>query len=230
MRNYINDAGQATRRSPDPPGSATDGTRALGYPPPFNMTEQESPPELTGQLASQFAEISRGTQDLLTQADLVRKLRRGKPLVVKAGFDPTAPDLHLGHTVLLNKMRQFQQFGHEIVFLIGDFTGLIGDPTGRNATRPRLTPDEIQALFLRGATRLSARVRACASSSCDAVAFVGPDGDPEAAFRYDGTSPIGTPFDLGGLTGRYFQYEIQLETKQPKISPTLRSVTATAQR
>jgi len=117
----------------------------MGYPPPCNMTEQESPPELTGQLAAQYAEIARGTQDLLTQADLVRKLRRGKPLVIKAGFDPTAPDLHLGHTVLLNKMRQFQQFGHEIVFLIGDFTGLIGDPTGRNATRPRLTPEEIQA-------------------------------------------------------------------------------------
>jgi tyrosyl-tRNA synthetase len=66
-------------------------------------------------------------------------------MIVKAGFDPTAPDLHLGHTVLLNKMRQFQQFGHEVVFLIGDFTGMIGDPTGRNITRPRLTPEEIQA-------------------------------------------------------------------------------------
>ena len=66
-------------------------------------------------------------------------------MIVKAGFDPTAPDLHLGHTVLLNKMRQFQQFGHEVVFLIGDFTGMIGDPTGRNVTRPRLTPEEIQA-------------------------------------------------------------------------------------
>ena len=73
------------------------------------------------------------------------KLGRGRPLKVKAGFDPTAPDLHLGHTVLINKMRQFQQFGHEVIFLIGDFTGLIGDPTGRNATRPRLTPEEVQA-------------------------------------------------------------------------------------
>ncbi len=77
--------------------------------------------------------------------DLIRKLRRDRPMIVKAGFDPTAPDLHLGHTVLLNKMRQFQQFGHEVVFLIGDFTGMIGDPTGRNITRPRLTPEEIQA-------------------------------------------------------------------------------------
>lgn len=109
------------------------------------MTDQESPPELTGPLASQYAEIARGTEDILTQADLVRKLRRDKPLIIKAGFDPTAPDLHLGHTVLINKMRQFQQFGHQIVFLIGDFTGMIGDPTGRNATRPRLTPEAIKA-------------------------------------------------------------------------------------
>jgi tyrosyl-tRNA synthetase len=109
------------------------------------MTDPSPPPEFTGQYAHQFAEIARGTQDVLTQADLVRKLSRGKPLIVKAGFDPTAPDLHLGHTVLLNKMRQFQQYGHEVVFLIGDFTGLIGDPTGRNATRPPLTPDQIRA-------------------------------------------------------------------------------------
>ena len=93
----------------------------------------------------QLAELQRGTQEVLITDELVRKLRRGRPLRVKAGFDPTAPDLHLGHTVLLNKMRQFQQFGHEVIFLIGDFTGLIGDPSGRNATRPPLTPDEVQA-------------------------------------------------------------------------------------
>jgi tyrosyl-tRNA synthetase len=110
-----------------------------------NMTQNEEAPALTGPQAAQLAEISRGTQDLLTEADLVRKLRSGRPLIIKAGFDPTAPDLHLGHTVLLNKMRQFQQFGHQVVFLIGDFTGMIGDPTGRNATRPRLTPEEIKA-------------------------------------------------------------------------------------
>ncbi len=92
-----------------------------------------------------MAELARGTQDLLLPADLERKLARGAPLKVKAGFDPTAPDLHLGHTVLINKMRAFQQFGHEVIFLIGDFTGLIGDPTGRNATRPRLTALEVQA-------------------------------------------------------------------------------------
>src|SRR4249920_3502449 len=96
-------------------------------------------------LDEQIAELHRGTSEVLTGADLTKKLRRGTPLHVKAGFDPTAPDLHLGHTVLLNKMRQFQQFGHEVTFLIGDFTGMIGDPTGRNATRPALTPGEIQA-------------------------------------------------------------------------------------
>src|SRR5215469_1413107 len=92
-----------------------------------------------------LAELTRGTEEVLVAEELVRKLRRGKPLRVKAGFDPTAPDLHLGHTVLLNKMRQFQQLGHTVTFLIGDFTGLIGDPTGRNATRPPLTREEIAA-------------------------------------------------------------------------------------
>jgi tyrosyl-tRNA synthetase len=109
------------------------------------MSDHTSTPEVSGPAAAQLAELTRGTHEILTRPDLVRKLERGKPLNVKAGFDPTAPDLHLGHTVLLNKMRQFQQFGHEVVFLIGDFTGLIGDPTGRNATRPRLTPEDIQA-------------------------------------------------------------------------------------
>jgi tyrosyl-tRNA synthetase len=93
----------------------------------------------------QLIELRRGATDLLLETDLRRKLKRGRPIVVKTGFDPTAPDLHLGHTVLINKMRQFQQFGHDVVFLIGDFTGLIGDPTGRNATRPALTPEEINA-------------------------------------------------------------------------------------
>ncbi len=93
----------------------------------------------------QLAEIKRGTSEILLESELLTKLRRGKPLRIKAGFDPTAPDLHLGHTVLINKMRRFQEFGHEVIFLIGDFTGLIGDPTGRNATRPALTPDEVSA-------------------------------------------------------------------------------------
>ena len=100
---------------------------------------------MADQFAGQLAELERGAHEVLLTADLTRKLRRGAPLRVKAGFDPTAPDLHLGHTVLLNKMRQFQSFGHEVIFLIGDFTGLIGDPTGRNQTRPPLTPEEVQA-------------------------------------------------------------------------------------
>jgi len=95
--------------------------------------------------SEQIAELKRGAQDVLTEPELLRKLARGRPLRVKAGFDPTAPDLHLGHTVLLNKMRQFQQLGHEVIFLIGDFTGMIGDPSGRNTARPPLTPEEVQA-------------------------------------------------------------------------------------
>lgn len=94
---------------------------------------------------AQIAELQRGASELLLEAELLKKLQRGKPLIVKAGFDPTAPDLHLGHTVLINKLRRFQDLGHQVVFLIGDFTGLIGDPTGRNATRPPLTPEEVQA-------------------------------------------------------------------------------------
>jgi tyrosyl-tRNA synthetase len=93
----------------------------------------------------QIAELQRGADEVLTAADLRKKLSRGVPLRVKAGFDPTAPDLHLGHTVLLTKMRHFQQFGHEVTFLIGDFTSLIGDPSGRNVTRPPLTREEIEA-------------------------------------------------------------------------------------
>jgi tyrosyl-tRNA synthetase len=95
--------------------------------------------------ARQIDELRRGASELLTEADLLRKLARAQPLRVKAGFDPTAPDLHLGHTVLINKMRQFQELGHTAIFLIGDFTGMIGDPSGKNATRPRLTPEEVQA-------------------------------------------------------------------------------------
>ncbi len=93
----------------------------------------------------QLAEIRRGTDAILVEAELAARLATGRPLTIKAGFDPTAPDLHLGHTVLINKLRTFQQLGHEVVFLIGDFTGLIGDPTGRNVTRPPLTRDEVAA-------------------------------------------------------------------------------------
>ncbi|MEO7386081.1 MAG: tyrosine--tRNA ligase [Gammaproteobacteria bacterium] len=93
----------------------------------------------------QLAEIRRGASEILVEAELRARLETGRPLVIKAGFDPTAPDLHVGHTVLINKLRVFQQLGHTVVFLIGDFTGQIGDPTGRNVTRPPLTRDEIAA-------------------------------------------------------------------------------------
>ncbi len=89
--------------------------------------------------------IRRGAEEILVEEELVKRLQGGKPLRVKTGFDPTAPDLHLGHTVLINKMRQFQTLGHEVIFLIGDFTGMIGDPSGKNSTRPPLTREEIDA-------------------------------------------------------------------------------------
>lgn len=87
--------------------------------------------------------IRRGAEEILLESELEKKLARGKPLRIKAGFDPTAPDLHLGHTVLINKLRQFQELGHEILFLIGDFTGMIGDPTGKSQTRPPLTREQV---------------------------------------------------------------------------------------
>ncbi|MFZ5457145.1 MAG: tyrosine--tRNA ligase [Pseudomonadota bacterium] len=90
-----------------------------------------------------LALIKRGVEELLPEADLVEKLKSGRPLRVKAGFDPTAPDLHLGHTVLLNKLKHFQDLGHQILFLIGDFTGAIGDPSGKNVTRPPLSPEQV---------------------------------------------------------------------------------------
>jgi tyrosyl-tRNA synthetase len=96
-------------------------------------------------IKEQVAELRRGTDEVLPEDGLEAKLKLGRPLVVKAGFDPTAPDLHIGHTVLINKMRQFQQLGHDVVFLIGDFTGMIGDPSGKNTTRPALSPDDVKA-------------------------------------------------------------------------------------
>ncbi len=96
-------------------------------------------------LNTQLAELTRGTDEVLPDGGLESKLGQERPLVVKAGFDPTAPDLHVGHTVLINKMRQFQAFGHEVVFLIGDFTGMIGDPSGKNSTRPPLSREQVEA-------------------------------------------------------------------------------------
>ncbi len=97
----------------------------------------------TNQTNEQLKIIKRGCQELLVEEEVIQKLARNHPLRIKAGFDPTAPDLHLGHTVLLNKLRQFQDLGHHILFLIGDFTGMIGDPSGKNTTRPPLTKEEV---------------------------------------------------------------------------------------
>ncbi|MDG9929680.1 MULTISPECIES: tyrosine--tRNA ligase [unclassified Pseudomonas] len=91
----------------------------------------------------QLALIKRGAEEVLVESELVEKLKRGEPLRIKAGFDPTAPDLHLGHTVLINKLRQFQELGHQVIFLIGDFTGMIGDPSGKSTTRPPLTREQV---------------------------------------------------------------------------------------
>jgi len=91
----------------------------------------------------QLAQIKRGAEEILVEAELIEKLKLGRPLRIKAGFDPTAADLHLGHTVLINKLRQFQELGHDVIFLIGDFTGMIGDPSGKSATRPPLTREQV---------------------------------------------------------------------------------------
>ncbi|WP_312264255.1 tyrosine--tRNA ligase [Rivihabitans pingtungensis] len=102
-----------------------------------------APAPLSAELAAALETIRRGADELLIEAELIAKLKENRPLRIKAGFDPTAPDLHLGHTVVLTKMRQLQDMGHYIMFLIGDFTGMIGDPTGKNTTRPPLTPEQV---------------------------------------------------------------------------------------
>ncbi|MCL2309437.1 MAG: tyrosine--tRNA ligase [Proteobacteria bacterium] len=102
-------------------------------------------PLISADIEHQLAVFKRGADELLIEKELAAKLARGKPLRIKEGFDPTRPDLHLGHTVQFNKLRQLQDLGHHIIFLIGDFTGMIGDPSGRNVTRPPLTPEEIAA-------------------------------------------------------------------------------------
>jgi tyrosyl-tRNA synthetase len=102
-----------------------------------------APAERTMSAVEGLEELGRGAHEILLESELADKLKLGRPLRIKAGFDPTAPDLHLGHTVLLNKLRQFQELGHEAIFLIGDFTGMIGDPTGKNVTRKPLTRDQV---------------------------------------------------------------------------------------
>ena len=101
------------------------------------------PGKTMADIESQMALIKRGADELLIESELIEKIKSGRPLRVKAGFDPTAPDLHLGHTVLINKLRHFQELGHHVMFLIGDFTGMIGDPSGKNATRPPLSAEQI---------------------------------------------------------------------------------------
>lgn len=100
--------------------------------------------KLSSELEEALGLIERGAENIIKREELIERLQKGKPLRVKAGFDPTAPDLHVGHTVLINKLRQFQDLGHTVIFLIGDFTGMIGDPTGKNSTRPPLTRDDIE--------------------------------------------------------------------------------------
>jgi len=95
-------------------------------------------------IQEQLELIQRGADEILVEKELLAKLKEDRPLRIKAGFDPTAPDLHLGHTVLINKLRQFQDLGHEVLFLIGDFTGMIGDPTGKSVTRPPLTKLDVE--------------------------------------------------------------------------------------
>ena len=107
------------------------------------MTAISGVPSLNASVQDALELIRRGTEEILLEDELKERLKEGRPLRIKAGFDPTAPDLHLGHTVLINKLRQFQDLGHEVLFLIGDFTGMIGDPTGKRATRPPLTRDQV---------------------------------------------------------------------------------------
>jgi tyrosyl-tRNA synthetase len=109
------------------------------------MTDPKPSAEaISPEIAKALAIIKRGADELLIEQELIEKLKTGKPLRIKAGFDPTAPDLHLGHTVLINKLRQLQDLGHKILFLIGDFTGMIGDPTGKSTTRPPLTVEQVK--------------------------------------------------------------------------------------
>ena len=126
--------------------------------------------------ASAMALIARGAEEILKREDLEARLARtaagAPPLRIKAGFDPTAPDLHLGHTVLLNKMRQFQDLGHQVIFLIGDFTGMIGDPTGKNATRKPLTRDDVRAKLRSSIKRLLVKYKYPPDKQPEAIRLV----------------------------------------------------------
>jgi len=131
--------------------------------------------------------ISRGTQEIIKVEDLEKKLGSGKTLQIKVGFDPTAPDLHIGHTVVINKMRQFQDLGHEVTFLIGDFTGMIGDPTGKSATRKPLTPDEIKVnadTYARQVFKVLDREKTVVRFNSEWMSGLGSEGMIRLAARY----------------------------------------------
>jgi tyrosyl-tRNA synthetase len=133
------------------------------------------------------AVFRRGADELIVESELRAKLARGKPLAIKEGFDPTRPDLHLGHTVQFNKLRQLQDLGHHVVFLIGDFTSLIGDPTGRNVTRPALSPDEVAAnakTYTDQAFLILDRERTEVAFNSKWLAALGADGMIRLAAKY----------------------------------------------
>jgi tyrosyl-tRNA synthetase len=136
---------------------------------------------------AQITELGRGAEEILVLDELRDKLKLKRPLRVKAGFDPTAPDLHLGHTVLINKLRQFQDHGHEAIFLIGDFTGMIGDPSGKNTTRPSLTAEEVaqNAETYRSGWRPAAPWRECSNATTfpSATAAISPSRSTSSCIR-----------------------------------------------
>ena len=138
-------------------------------------------------IPQQLAVFKRGADELIVEAELVAKLQRGKPLRIKEGFDPTRPDLHLGHTVQFNKLRQLQDLGHHIIFLIGDFTGMIGDPTGRNVTRPPLSREELEAnakTYTDQAFVILDRDRTEVAFNAQWLSALGADGMIRLAARY----------------------------------------------
>jgi len=161
-----------------------------------------SPAAITIPADAQLALIERGAVDLISKADLAERLRTGRPLRVKAGFDPTAPDLHLGHTVLLTKLRQFQELGHQVIFLIGDFTGMIGDPTGKSATRPPLTREQVAA----NADTYRQQVFKVLDEARTEVAFNSTWFDPMSAadmIRLAGTHTVARMLERDDFSKRY---------------------------
>jgi tyrosyl-tRNA synthetase len=159
-------------------------------------------PTITTPAEAQLALIERGAVDLISRADLAERLRAGRPLRVKAGFDPTAPDLHLGHTVLLTKLRQFQELGHHVIFLIGDFTGMIGDPTGKSTTRPPLTREQVAA----NAETYRQQVFKVLDAARTEVAFNSTWFDPMSAadmIRLAGTHTVARMLERDDFSKRY---------------------------